>query len=228
MGDATGAATLKPMAEVCQPHLRKVCGVTRPEDAVHAARVGANAIGLIFFPPSPRAVTPEDAREIVEAVPEGVLKVGVFVSESPQSVAETVQRSGLDVAQLHGDETPADCDSVRRAADGGLRIWKAIRVGSELDTARLGEFEVDAFLLDTDKNGRFGGSGTSFAWHLAVPAKRFGKVVLSGGLDGANVADAVRVVQPWGVDASSRLESRPGVKDPRKVESFLAAAQQWR
>ena len=220
------AATLNPMAEVRHPVLRKVCGVTRPEDAVHAARAGANAIGLIFVQRSPRAVTPERAREIVNALPEAVLKVGVFASDSPAAVAETARRSGLDVAQLHGDETPGDCDSVRRAANGGLRIWKAIRVGTELHAERLGEFEVDAFLLDTAKDGSLGGTGTTFPWHLAVPAKSYGKVVLAGGLDGGNVADAVRVVEPWGVDASSRLESSPGIKDPQKVASYLAAAQQ--
>ncbi|MXY66993.1 MAG: phosphoribosylanthranilate isomerase [Acidobacteriia bacterium] len=213
------------MFEGSQPALRKVCGVTRPADAVQAARSGANAIGLIFYPRSLRAVTPESAREIVEALPEDVLKVGVFVSESPAAVADTVGRAGLDVAQLHGDESPADCDSLRRAAGGGLNIWKAVRVGSQFDDARLGEFEVEAFLLDTAVEGSHGGTGTTFPWHLAVPAKRYGKVVLAGGLHGGNVADAVRAVRPWGVDASSLLESRPGVKDPQKVARYLAAAQ---
>lgn len=205
--------------------MRKVCGVTRPADAVHAARSGANAIGLIFYRRSLRAVTPESAREIVDALPEDVLRVGVFVSESPAVVADAVGRAGLDVAQLHGDESPADCDSLRRAAGGDLRIWKAVRVGSQLDDARLGEFEVEAFLLDTAVEGSHGGTGTTFPWHLAVPAKRYGKVVLSGGLHGGNVADAVSAVRPWGVDASSLLESRPGVKDPQKVARYLAAAQ---
>ena len=205
--------------------LRKVCGVTRPADAVHAVRAGANAVGLIFVQSSARAVTPERAREIVEALPEAVLKVGVFASDSPGAVAETARSSGLDVAQLHGAETPADCVAVRRAADGRLGIWKAIRVGTELDIAMLADFEVDAFLLDTAKDGSLGGTGATFPWHLALPAKRYGNVVLAGGLDGGNVADAVRVVEPWGVDASSRLESSPGIKDPQKVASFLAAAQ---
>ncbi len=213
------------MFEGSQPALRKVCGVTRPADAVHAARAGANAIGLIFYPGSLRAVTPESARGIVEALPADVLKVGVFVSESPAAVADTVGLAGLDVAQLHGDESPADCDSLRRAAGGSLNIWKAVRVGSQFDDARLGEFEVDAFLLDTAVEGSHGGTGTTFPWHLAVPAKRYGKVVLAGGLHGGNVADAVRAVRPWGVDASSLLESRPGVKDPQKVARYLAAAQ---
>ena len=216
------------MPEASQPALRKVCGVTRSADASHAAGAGANAIGLIFVPRSLRAVTPDRAREIVEALPEGVLKVGVFASERPEVVAATVQRAGLDVAQLHGDESPEDCASVRDAVGGRLKIWKAIRVGSQLDTAILSEFEVEAFLLDTAVDGSFGGTGATFPWHLAVPAKRYGKVVLAGGLDGQNVAAAVRAVGPWGVDASSRLESRPGVKDPRKVASYLAAAGRGR
>ena len=213
------------MLEGLQPELRKVCGVTRRADAVHAARAGANAIGLIFVPRSLRAVTPESAREIVEALPEDVSKVGVFASESPEVVADTVRRVGLDVAQLHGDESPADCDSLRRAFGDSLEIWKAVPVGSRLDGARLGDFEVEAFLLDTAVGGSHGGTGTTFPWHLAVPAKRYGRVVLAGGLHGGNVADAVRAVRPWGVDASSQLESRPGVKDPRKVVRYLAAAQ---
>ena len=220
-----GAATLKPVSEGSQPELRKVCGVTRPEDAVHAARSGANAIGLIFVPRSLRAVTPEKAREIVAALPEGVLKVGVFVSERPAVVADTVRRAGLDVAQLHGDESPADCDSLRRAFEDRLKIWKAVPIGSGFDDARLGDFEVEAFLLDTAVEGSHGGTGTTFPWHLAVPAKRHGKVVLAGGLHGGNVADAVRAVRPWGVDASSQLEARPGVKDPQKVARYLAAAR---
>lgn len=224
-GRVAGAATLKPVFEGSQPELRKVCGVTRPADAVHAARSGANAIGLIFVPRSLRAVTPERAREIVEALPDDVLKVGVFVSESPAVVADTARRVGLDVAQLHGDESPADCDSLRETAGGSLKIWKVVPVGSRLDDAKLGEFGVEAFLLDTAAEGGHGGTGTTFPWHLAVPAKRHGKVVLAGGLHGGNVADAVRAVRPWGVDASSQLESRPGVKDPQKVARYLAAAQ---
>ena len=224
-GRVAGAATLKPVFEGSQPELRKVCGVTRPADAVHAARSGANAIGLIFVPRSLRAVTPERAREIVEALPDDVLRVGVFVSESPAVVAATARRVGLDVAQLHGDESPADCDSLRGAAGDSLKIWKAVPVGSRLDDAKLGEFGVEAFLLDTAVEGGHGGTGTTFPWHLAVPAKRHGKVVLAGGLHGGNVADAVRAVRPWGVDASSQLESRPGVKDPQKVARYLAAAQ---
>lgn len=226
MSDCTGAATLKPMPEALQPALRKVCGVTRSADAVHAARAGANAIGIIFVPRSLRAVTPDSARKIVKALPGGVLKVGVFASERPEVVADTVRRAGLDVAQLHGDESPEDCASVRKAADGRFKIWKAIRVGSQLDTAILSEFEVETFLLDTAVDGSYGGTGATFPWHLAVPAKRYGNVVLAGGLDGGNVAAAVRAVRPWGVDASSKLESRPGVKDPQKVESYLAAARQ--
>ena len=214
------------MPEAPQPALRKVCGVTRPADAVHAACAGANAIGLIFVRRSVRAVTPDSARKIVEALPEGVLKVGVFASERPEIVAETVRRSGLDVAQLHGNESPQDCAAVRDAADGRFEVWKAIRVGSQLDTAMLAEFDVETFLLDTDADGGYGGTGSTFPWHLAVPAKRYGKLVLAGGLDGENVAAAVRTVRPWGVDASSKLESRPGIKDPRKVASYLAAARQ--
>ena len=212
------------MPEGAKPALRKVCGVTCPEDAVHAARAGANAIGLIFAPRSPRCLSPERAREIGEALPEGVLRVGVFVSESPQFVADTARLAGLDVVQLHGAETPSDCDAVRAASGEGIQVWKAVGIGSEFDAGSLSAYSVEAFLLDTAKDGASGGTGVTFSWHLAVPAKSHGRVVLAGGLAADNVAAAVRAVQPWGVDASSRLEASPGVKDPQKVASYLAAA----
>lgn len=204
--------------------LRKVCGLTRPQDAAHAAGCGANAVGMIFFPASARAVTADRAAAIGDAVPRAVRRVGVFVDERPEAIAAAARRARLDVIQLHGRETPGECDSVRSAVGGGIELWKAVRVGPGFDGAGLGGYRVDAFLLDTARKGSYGGTGEAFPWHLARYAKPYGRVILAGGLDGSNVAEAARVATPWGVDSSSRLEARPGVKDPEKVARFLRAA----
>ena len=206
------------------PVLRKVCGITRAEDAAHAVRVGANAVGLIFYPPSPRAVTVAQAAKIVSDVPAGIRRVGVFVGKSPAKIAAAIQRVPLDVVQLHGGESPDDCQAVRRAAGNGTEIWKAFRVGPQFDDSLLSAFEVDAFLLDTARDGLHGGTGEVFPWQLAVSAQRHGRVIIAGGLDAENVAEAIRIARPWGVDSSSRLEREPGVKDPERVARFLLAA----
>ena len=206
------------------PVLRKVCGVTRAEDAAHAVRAGANAVGLIFYRPSPRAVTVAQAEQIVSDVPAGIRRVGVFVGERPAKIAAAIQRVPLDVIQLSGGENPDDCQAVRRAAGDGAEIWKAVRVGPRFDDSLLSGFDVDAFVLDTAREGLHGGTGEVFPWQLAVSAKRHGKVIIAGGLDAENVAEAIRIARPWGVDSSSRLEREPGVKDPERVTRFLQAA----
>ena len=218
-------ATLKPVPKAWKPCVRKVCGVTRPADAHHAVRSGANAIGLIFYPPSPRAVTVAQARRLTATIPPGVRRVGVFVSERPATIAAAVREARLNVVQLHGKETPEGCDLVRQEVGDGVELWKAVRVGPRFDGSGLSAFDADAFLLDTGREGMYGGTGESFPWDLALHAKRFGRVVLAGGLDGSNVAEAVRAARPWGVDSSSRLESRPGVKDPEKVARYLDSAR---
>lgn len=209
------------MAQLWKVTIRKVCGVTRPADAKHAVRAGANAIGMVFYRRSPRAVSVEQARLVSAQVPDGVRKVAVFVNEQPDRIAGTLRRIGANVVQLHGDETPEQCHAVRRSIGANAELWKATRVGDGFDGTSLAAFPVDAFLLDTSKRGSYGGTGETFPWHLAIQAKPLGRVVLAGGLDGSNVADAVRSVRPWGVDASSLLERRPGVKDARKVSNYL-------
>ncbi len=208
-----------------KPVLRKVCGIARPSDAEQAVRAGANAVGMIFYPPSPRAVTAAKAAQILAVVPAAVRRVGVFVDEPPEAIAAAVRQAGLSVVQLHGAENPDRCAAVRRALGPGVEVWKALRVGDGFDAAGLDGFAVDAFLLDTARGAAYGGTGETFPWSAAVEAKRYGKIVLAGGLHGGNVAEAVRLMRPWGVDASSLLERRPGVKDPAKVARFLDAAQ---
>ena len=213
------------MADEFKPCLRKVCGVTRPGDAVHAVRSGANAIGMVFYPPSPRSVTTSLAERVSASVPDGVRRVGVFVSEEPKAIRSAVRRARLTVVQLHGEESARDCEAVRQMVGEDIEIWKAVRVGPGFDASSLGKLSVDAVLLDTARKGVYGGTGTAFPWQLALPARRHGKVILAGGLDGGNVMEAVRIVRPWGVDSSSRLEASPGIKDPDRVTRFLHAVR---
>ena len=200
----------------------KICGITRIEDALHAAREGATAIGLNFYPGSPRYVDFGRGAMIAAVAPSHVLKVGIFVDEAPARIIETARAVRLDVVQLHGSESPHDCEVLEP-----LRVWKAFRVGDEFDPHTLADYRCcEALLLDTASlDGSLGGTGSTFPWGLARAAAQYGKIILAGGLDGANVAEAIRVAAPWGVDASSRLERSPGVKDPVKVREFLGQAR---
>ena len=199
----------------------KVCGITHPADALFAVQAGATAIGMVFHPPSPRSVGPHEAAFVSAVVPPPVLKVGVFVNEEPERIRAIAEAARLDVIQLHGDEGPATI-----AALEGLRVWRAFRVGPDFQPGVLEELEgCEAFLLDGPAGEAYGGGGIPFAWEKAIEAKRHGKIIIAGGLDGSNVAEAIRITQPWGVDSSSRLERKPGVKDPDKVAAYIAAAQ---
>jgi phosphoribosylanthranilate isomerase len=191
----------------------KICGITNQEDATAAVEAGANAIGFNFYPPSPRYIAPESAAEI--GTPAGVRRVGVFVNATRGRVEEAARTAALSVAQLHGDETPAEYPA-------GLAVWKGARVTAEFDLSRYGDCPAEALLLDGPAGEMFGGSGKSFDWRVA----RFPniRVILAGGLDASNVARAIALAHPWGVDACSRIESAPGKKDPAKMRAFLEAA----
>ena len=204
------------------PEIIKVCGLTRVEDALHAAREGATALGFNFYPGSPRYVDFGRGAILGAVVPRNVLKVGIFVDESPDRIREIAQAVRLDVVQLHGAETPFDCETL-----APLRVWKAFRVGEGFDPSLLARYPCEAFLLDAvGESGIRGGTGRTFPWSVARQAARYGRIVMAGGLDGGNVAQAIREGDPWGVDASSRLERSPGVKDPDKVREYLHAAMQ--
>ncbi|MEO8049822.1 MAG: phosphoribosylanthranilate isomerase [Acidobacteriota bacterium] len=181
----------------------KVCGITRQEDAGVAAEAGASAIGFIFYPPSPRCITPERAAALGEGL--DLWKVGIFVDETPAAIAAVMRAANLDVAQIYGGGAPA-----------GARIWKAFRIADSFDGA-LGE-GCEAVFLDSAKNGM------SFDWKLARNAAA--KVIVAGGLDASNVAEAIDAAKPWGVDASSKLESAPGIKDHDRVRAFVKAARE--
>jgi phosphoribosylanthranilate isomerase len=191
--------------------------MTRLEDALDAIAAGVDAVGFNFWPGSKRHVDVARAREIVAALPHGVLRVGVFVRATPEEVRATVAEVGLGAVQLHGDEDPAD------HAGASVPLWQVLRIESALPASvspRAAEL-----LLDAKVEG-FGGSGRSFDWSLARDARRFGLPFwLAGGLTPANVGEAIRLAQPTGVDVASGVESRPGVKDPARVRAFVAAVR---
>jgi phosphoribosylanthranilate isomerase len=185
----------------------KVCGITRREDAVVASEAGASAIGFIFYPKSPRFIAPEIAAKLGEGLP--VWKVGVFVNEPPATIAAVMSAALLDVAQIYGGEPPPH-----------TRVWKAFRVEHSFDASHA-TVGAEAVLLDGLANGN------SFDWSIARDSVRQNptlKVILAGGLNATNVREAIRAVKPWGVDASSSLETSPGVKDHAKVRQFVTAA----
>jgi phosphoribosylanthranilate isomerase len=193
----------------------KVCGITNACDAAAAIAAGATAIGFNFYPRSPRYIAPEAAALIV--TPPGVRRVGVFVNEPRAAVERIVQIAALHVAQLHGDE-PIDEYPAKTP------VGKAARVSSGLDLADHLNGRAEALLLDGPAGDLYGGAGKPFDWSLASTASR--RIILAGGLDASNVAAAIAVAHPWGVDACSRIESEPGKKDHKKMTEFLQAARE--
>ena len=199
----------------------KVCGITNPGDARVAVDAGADAIGLIFAE-SPRKVSREEARKVSIALPENILKVGVFVDAEPGEVLQIAREVGLDLAQLHGDETPEMVAAIRNA---GLPVMKALRVRNTEALGALERYEVDLFMLDAWSARARGGTGETFDWGLAKSVKGHGNIVVSGGLTPENVREAVEFFEPYGVDASSSLEERPGKKSGERVRRFVRAAK---
>ena len=199
----------------------KVCGITNPDDSRVAADAGADAIGLIFAE-SPRRVSVERAREIAAALPEGVLKVGVFVDADPGEVLRIAREVGLDYAQLHGDEPPEALAEIR---EGGVGVMKALRVRNAESLADVERYEADLFLLDAWSAEARGGTGARFDWELAKSLRGRDNIVVSGGLGPENVREAIEYFEPYGVDASSSLEERPGKKSGQLVRRFVGAAK---
>ena len=199
----------------------KVCGITNPVDARVAADAGADAIGLVFAQ-SPRRVSVERAREIAAALPEGVLKVGVFVDAEPEEVLRIAREVGLDYAQLHGDEPP---DALKEIREGGVGVMKALRVRNAESLADVERYEADLFLLDAWSAEARGGTGARFDWELAKSLRGRDNILVSGGLGPENVREAIEYFEPYGVDASSSLEERPGKKNGERVRRFVGAAR---
>lgn len=191
----------------------KVCGITNQPDADAAIAAGATAIGFNFYPKSPRYIEPESAARI--ATP-GVRRVGVFVNEPTTRIVEIARLAALDVAQLHGDETPAQYPDA-------IAVWKAARVSPDFEFSQLDDCPAEALLLDGPAAELYGGAGHTFDWALARGARH--RIIVAGGLDASNVARAISLAQPWGVDSCSRIESSPGKKDLMKMIDFLHAAK---
>lgn len=199
----------------------KICGLTDPEQAVVAARAGADAIGLVFYARSRRAVSDAQAAAIAAALPPFVAVVGLFVNPAPEEVERVLKHCPLDFLQFHGSEDAAFCERF------GLRYLKAIAMGDGADPRR----EMDAhptargFLLDSHAGGKMGGSGQRFDWER-IPGPLERPWLLAGGLDAGNVVEALTVTRPFGVDVSSGVESAPGRKDPRLVREFVNMVRQ--
>ena len=199
----------------------KICGITNPADATAAVEAGADALGFMFYGPSPRNVSLAAAAGIIRSLPPFVARVGVFVDASEDLVRQAVLECGIDTLQFHGNESPEFC---RRFS---TRIIKAFRICNEESLRELGRYETSAWLLDSFNPEKFGGTGAKFNWDLASAATRFGRpVILAGGLTPENAAEAVRQVRPYAVDVSSGVEAEPGRKDHAKIRAFISAARQ--
>ena len=203
----------------------KVCGVTSPEDAIAAAEAGVDAVGLVFYSASPRCVQREQAAAIARVLPPMVLRVGLFVDATRDEMSRTADAVGLDILQLHGHEAPEVLEDLPR------RALKAVRVGPDFEPGDALRYEAaSGILLDTrlaDETAPLGGTGTRFDWSLVRGLRdRVGFLMLAGGLDPANVAEAIHEVQPHGVDVSSGVErGRPGKKDPARIRAFVDAVR---
>ena len=195
----------------------KICGITRLVDAEAAVEWGVHALGFVFAK-SPRQISPRTAKEISRRLPPFVKTVGVFVNETPSAIREIRRFCGLDLVQLHGDETVATCDELE------FGVIKAIRVQGEKTLAQIAPYKnhVKAILLDTYQKGVRGGTGKTLDWQLAMEAQKAGiPTVLAGGLGPQNIQEAMARVNPSAVDVSSGVEERPGVKDHQKIQSFM-------
>ena len=199
----------------------KICGITNLEDALLSAKFGADALGFNFYEKSPRYITPENAREIIEQLPAKVLKVGVFVNESLEKIVEIAAVAKLDALQLHGEETPEFASELKLKTN--LEIIKAFRVSPEFKNEDVLQYETDAILLDAYSPQEHGGTGETFDWEIAKKVQEtFPKMYLAGGLSTDNTWSAIWKVKPFAIDSCSCLESEKGKKDKVKIINFLS------
>jgi phosphoribosylanthranilate isomerase len=198
----------------------KICGVTNLADAQVAVAAGADALGFNFYEQSPRCISLKTAAEISKQLPPFVMRVGVFVNGPEEFVLRAIGEAGLTMLQFHGDEPPEFCTQF------GLMSMKAFRIRDEKSLEEIPNYQTDAYLLDAYSTEARGGTGEKFNWDLAIEAKKFGKpIFLAGGLTPENVAEAVRKVQPFGVDVSSGVESAPGIKNHARIKAFIATTK---
>ena len=196
--------------------LVKICGITNVDDALAAVAAGAGALGFNFYKPSPRYITPQNAREIIEQLPASVLTIGVFVNE--ESATRIASEAGVAALQLHGDESPSYC----RELGADRYVIKALAVSNDFDIDVIKSYEVEAIMLDTRDNKLRGGTGRAFDWAIAKQVSQLvPKLFLAGGLSPENVAEAIETVRPYAVDACSALEDRPGKKNHGRMRAFI-------
>ena len=193
----------------------KICGVTKPKQALSCVEMGADLIGLNCWNGSSRYIIPEIIREIVLELPESAKTVGIFVNESPDSINGIMKQTGMDWVQLHGDEPLETCEKLE------FPWFKAFRVSAKFKMSLIKHYKQETFLVDAYSKYHFGGSGQKIDIELASMASGLGKLILAGGLTPDNVEDAVEKVKPWGVDVCSGVERKPGIKDMRLVEKFI-------
>jgi phosphoribosylanthranilate isomerase len=202
----------------------KVCGITNLADAEKALEFGADALGFNFYPPSPRCIAPEEARAVLQRLPEGSCNIAVFVNEPKEKVREIIAhgelangRQAYSALQFHGDETQEYCRG------WSMKVIKAFRVREKKSLEGMEQFPADFYLLDSWSSG-YGGSGAAFSWEWLEGLKTE-KLILSGGLSIENVAEAIRRIHPYGVDVCTGVETRPGIKDHAKLKEFILAAK---
>ena len=201
----------------------KFCGITRPEDAQAAANLGVDAIGLVFYPPSPRAVTLDQAKQVVSALPAFVTTVALFVDPDEREVEAVIDELGVDLLQFHGDESVQQCQQYRRPYIKALRMRDDVNVLDE-----IGRYsESRGLLLDSYQPGVAGGTGKAFDW-ARIPSDVRRSVILAGGLDADNVAQAIEQVRPYAVDVSGGIESAKGIKDREKMKAFMRSVNSVR
>jgi phosphoribosylanthranilate isomerase len=193
----------------------KICGITNIADALKAVELGADALGFNFYPKSPRFVSEEAAREIIRKLPPFLVLVGIFVNEPSEMIRKILESTGIQAIQLQGDESPDFCSQFSQP------IIKAIRIKDQNSMKTIEDYRVSALLLDCYSPGHYGGSGKAFDWSLAVEARKYGRIILAGGLGPDNITEAIREVKPYGVDVCSGVEKEPGKKDHKKLKAFI-------
>jgi phosphoribosylanthranilate isomerase len=200
----------------------KICGITRYEDAKTAEGLGVDALGFVFYKRSPRYIPPEEAAEIIRQLPPFGSRVGVFVDEEIDRVVAIARATNIDTIQLHGTESPRYCGKMP------LPVIKAFSIEPSTDISLLGQYRVAGFLLDTWAAGMRGGTGRTFDWSIARSACiKYDRVILAGGLNPTNIEEALEAVQPYGIDISSGVEIKPGIKNPRKMRDAVQVVRTW-
>jgi phosphoribosylanthranilate isomerase len=197
----------------------KICGITNMDDALLAAELGADALGFIFVKTSPRYIRPSAARKIIQELPPFVIPVGVVADSTREDILDLIEETRIGCVQLHGNESP------KELAKFPIPIYKSFRVDKEFNLETLQRYKGSAYLLDAHVEGALGGTGKTFDWEIAIAAKAYGRIILAGGLTPENIAEAVKKVQPYAVDANSGVESVPGKKNKNKLEQLFKTIQ---